>query len=51
METEVPLSPVELAYKVIQSTTPFPHSLFDTSPDPFHMVFHTDEMIMKLCLW
>jgi hypothetical protein len=42
----MPLSPVELAYQVIQSTTPSPRSLLDTSHDLFHMIFHIDEMIM-----
>jgi hypothetical protein len=44
---QMPLSPVELAYQAIQSATP-PHSLLDTSPDLFHVVFHTDEMIMTV---
>jgi hypothetical protein len=44
----MPLSLVELAYQAIQSTTPSPHSLLDMSPDPFHVVFHTDEMIMTI---
>jgi hypothetical protein len=42
------LSPVELAYQAIQSPTPSPHSLLDTSPNLFHVVFHIDEMIMKI---
>jgi hypothetical protein len=43
---QMPLSPVELAYQDIQLASPSSHSLFDTSPDPFHMIFHTDESIM-----
>jgi len=42
----IPLSLVELSYQAIHSTTPSPHSLLDMSLDSFHMVFHTDEMIM-----
>jgi hypothetical protein len=42
------LSPVELVYQAIQSTTPSPHSLLYMSPDLFHVVFHTDEMIMTV---
>jgi hypothetical protein len=44
----MPLSLVELAYQAIQSTTPSPHSLLDMSLDIFHVVFHTDEMIMTI---
>jgi hypothetical protein len=44
----MPLSLVELAYRVIQSTTPSPRSLRDTPVDPFHMIFPTDEMIMTV---
>jgi hypothetical protein len=44
----MPLSLVELAYQAIQSAIRSPHSLLDTSPDPFHVVFHTDEMIMTV---
>jgi hypothetical protein len=44
----MPLSLVELAYQDIQSKNTSPHYLLDTSPDPFHMVFHTDEIIMKI---
>jgi hypothetical protein len=43
---QMPLSPIESAYQSIQSTTPFTPSLGDSSPDPFHAVFPTDEMIM-----
>jgi hypothetical protein len=45
---QMPLSPMELAYQVIQSTSPSPHSLFDTSLNPFHTIFPTDEMIMAI---
>jgi hypothetical protein len=44
----IPLSPLELAYQAIKSETPSPHSLLDMSLDPFHVVFHTDEMIMTI---
>jgi hypothetical protein len=44
----MPLSPVELAYQTIQSATPSPRSLCDTSHDPFHVIFPTDEMIMRV---
>jgi hypothetical protein len=47
-DDRIPLSPVELTYQAIQSTTPSPHSLCDTSLDPFHVIFPTDEMIMKI---
>jgi hypothetical protein len=39
------LSLVELAYQAIQSTTP---SLADTSPNPLHVIFPTDDMIMMV---
>jgi hypothetical protein len=42
---EIPLSPVESAYQTIQSATP---SLGDLSPDPFRVIFPTDEMIMSV---
>jgi hypothetical protein len=42
------LSSVESSYQDIQSTTPYPPSLYDTSPDPFHVIFPTDEMIMSV---
>jgi hypothetical protein len=45
---QMPLSPVELAYQDIQSESPSPHSLFDMSPNPFHTIFPTDEMIMEI---
>jgi hypothetical protein len=44
----MPLSPVESAYQAIQSETPSPPSLYDTSPDPFHVIFPTDEMTMSI---
>jgi hypothetical protein len=37
-----------LAYQTIQSETPSPCSLCDTSPDLFRVIFPTDEMIMKI---
>jgi hypothetical protein len=43
---EMPLSPVESSYQAIQSATPSTPSLGDLSPDPFHVIFPTDEMIM-----
>jgi hypothetical protein len=43
---KIPLSLVELAYQTIQSETPSTPSLCDSSPDPFHMIFTTDKMIM-----
>jgi hypothetical protein len=43
----MPLSPVESAYQSIQSTTPSSSSLNELSPDPFHVIFPTDEMIMS----
>jgi hypothetical protein len=36
---QIPLILMELAYQDIQSKSPSPHSLFDTSPDPFHKIF------------
>jgi hypothetical protein len=42
------LSPVESAYQVIQTTTPSTPSLDELSPDPFHVIFPTDEMIMSI---
>jgi hypothetical protein len=42
----MPLSPVESSYQFIQSETP--SSLCDTSPDLFHVIFPTDEMIMSV---
>jgi hypothetical protein len=42
------LSPVESTYQTIQSTTPSTSSLDELSPDPFHVIFPTDEMIMSV---
>jgi hypothetical protein len=42
------LSLVESAYQAIQSTTPSTPSLDELSPDPFHVIFPTDEMIMSV---
>jgi hypothetical protein len=47
-DDRIPISLVELAYHAIQSTTPSPPSLLDMSPDPFHIVFHTNEIIMTI---
>jgi hypothetical protein len=44
----MPLSLVELSYQAIKSTTYSPPSLFDTSLDPFHVIFPIDEMIMMV---
>jgi hypothetical protein len=40
------LSPVEYAYQAIQSVPPSTPSLGELSPDPFRVIFPTDEMIM-----
>jgi hypothetical protein len=40
------LSPVESAYQAIQSATPTFSSCEELSPDPFCVVFPTNEMIM-----
>jgi hypothetical protein len=45
---EMPLSSVESAYKAIQSATPSTPSLDELSPDPFRVIFPTDEMIMSI---
>jgi hypothetical protein len=47
-DDRIPLSLVELAYQAIQLETPSPPSLGDTSPDLFHVIFPTDEMIMEV---
>jgi hypothetical protein len=47
---QIPLSPVESTYQAIQSTTPSTLSLSDSSPDLFHVIFPTDEMIMLVML-
>jgi hypothetical protein len=44
----MPLSPVESAYHAIQSATPSPPSLDELSPNPFCIIFPTDEMIMSV---
>jgi hypothetical protein len=45
---EMSLSPVESAYQAIQLITPSTSSLDELSPDPFHVIFPTDEMIMSV---
>jgi hypothetical protein len=45
---EMPLSPVESTYEAIQSANPSTPSLGDSSPDPFHVIFPMDEMIMSI---
>jgi hypothetical protein len=45
---EMPLSLVESAYQAIQSATSSTLSLDELSPDPFHVIFPTDEMIMSV---
>jgi hypothetical protein len=45
---QMPLSLVESTYQAIQSETPSSPSLCDSSPDPFHVIFPTDEMIMSV---
>lgn len=42
------LSPVESAYQAIHSTTPSTPSLDELSPDPFRVIFSTDEMIISI---
>jgi hypothetical protein len=42
------LSPVEFAYQAIQSETPSTSSFDELSPDPFCVIFPTDEMIMSV---
>jgi hypothetical protein len=44
----MPLSPVESAYQAIQSATPTFSSYEELPPDPFRVVFPTDEMIMSI---
>jgi hypothetical protein len=44
----MPLSLVESTYQDIQSETPSTPSLDDSSPDPFHITFPMDEMIMSV---
>jgi hypothetical protein len=45
---KMPLSPVESAYQAIQLATPSSPSLCDSSPDLFHIIFPTNEMIMSV---
>jgi hypothetical protein len=45
---EISLSPIEYSYQAIQSTTPSTPSLGELSPDPFHVIFPTDTMIMSV---
>jgi hypothetical protein len=42
------LSLVESTYQAIQSVSPYTPSLGELSPDPFHVIFPTDEMIMSV---
>jgi hypothetical protein len=44
----MPLSPVESAYQAIQSAIPSTPSLDELSPDPFRVIFPTDDMIMSV---
>jgi hypothetical protein len=44
----MPLSPVESAYQAIQSASHTTSSCEELSPDPFRVVFPTDEMIMSV---
>jgi hypothetical protein len=44
----MPLSPVESAYQDIQSTSPTTSYFDELSPDPFHVIFPTDKMIMSV---
>jgi hypothetical protein len=44
----MPLSSVESAYQAIQSATLTTYSLEELFPDPFRVVFPTDEMIMSV---
>jgi hypothetical protein len=47
-DNEMSLSPVKSAYQAIQSTTPSTPFLGELSPDPFRVIFSTDEMIMSV---
>jgi hypothetical protein len=44
----MPLSPIESDYQAIQLATPPRDSLDELFPDPFRVVFPTDEMIMSV---
>jgi hypothetical protein len=45
---EMLLSPIESAYQAIQLATPSTPSLGELSPDPFRVIFPTNEMIMSV---
>jgi hypothetical protein len=45
---QILLSSFELTYQDIQLTSPSSHSPFDTSLDPFHMIFQASETIMEI---
>jgi hypothetical protein len=45
---QMPLSLVESSYQAIQSTNHYTPSLCDSSPDPFHVIFPTNKMIMSV---
>jgi hypothetical protein len=45
---QIPLSLVESAYQAIQSSTLSTPSLCNSSPDLFHVIFPTEEMIMSV---
>jgi hypothetical protein len=45
-DNHMTLSPIKSSYQAIQSETPSPPFLCDTSPDLFHVIFPNDEMIM-----
>jgi hypothetical protein len=47
-DNTMPLSPVESAYQAIQLETPSTPSLDELSPDPFHVIFPIDKMIMSI---
>jgi hypothetical protein len=42
------LSPVESSYQAIQSVTPITSSFDELSPDPFRVIFPTDDMTMSV---
>jgi hypothetical protein len=44
---KMPLNSVESSYQAIQSSTPSPPSLCDSSPGSFHVIFPTNDMIMS----
>jgi hypothetical protein len=47
-DNNMPLTLVESDYQDIQSATPSSPSLYDSSPDLFHVIFPTYEMIMSV---